>query len=816
MKDLKHALRTLLRSPGFTIAALAALTLGIGATTAIFSVINTVLLKPLPYPDTDRIVQFQLNTPNGPDYGGSPTRFNVIAAQTAAFQDVAAYEYASNSVGLTGGPYPESIHAIHVTASYFHLFGAPLIEGRTFSAEEVRPNGGHVAVLSYGLWQRRFAGDRSIIGHSISLSGVPHTVIGVVAPSFNTELDIPPDIWIPFQLDPNSVDHARYFSIAGRLRPGVTLDSANAQLALATKQFHEKFPDLAGPRDAFAAQPFQDAMVLDVRPSLLVLAGAVCLVLLIASANVANLLLVRATGRKREMAIRAAIGAGRSRIVRQLLTESLLLSLTGGALGLALGMIGIRALLAINPGNIPRIGPHGALVSMDWRVLGFTIMVSLATSVLFGLFPALQASRTDLNTELKESSARSGTGAHSNKTRSLLVTAEVALALILLIGSALLIRTFVALRAIDPGLNPHNVLTLRMSLSGPRFERSSQVADLIRDGVQRVEALPGVARAATTYAVPLETMFGVPFNIVGRTPSSGRYDGRGWVAASPGYFDVLRIPVLRGRAFNNRDDGAGARVAIINQALARQFWPKGEPLGERLILGKGYGPEFEEPERQIVGVVGDVRNFGITTGPRPAVYIPMAQVTDGLTTLASRASTLVWIVRTEGAPSQLSSAIQNELQQSSGGLPLSSIRSIDEVVSQSNASADFDTLLMSIFGCTALLLAAIGIYGLMAYSVAQRTQEIGIRLALGAELSKVRNMVIAQGMRLAVIGIAIGMATSFGLTRLLASVLYGVKPLDPLVLTLVPAILGAVALFAVWLPARRATRIDPITALRCE
>jgi predicted permease len=288
------------------------------------------------------------------------------------------------------------------------------------------------------------------------------------------------------------------------------------------------------------------------------------------------------------------------------------------------------------------------------------------------------------------------------------------------------------------------------------------------------------------------------------------------VAASPGYFDVLRIPILRGRAFNDRDDGAGARVAIINAALARQFWPKGEPLGERLILGKGYGPEFEEPERQIVGVVGDVRNFGMTTGPRPAVYIPMAQVTDGLTALASRASTLVWIVRTEGAPSQLSSAIQNELQHSSAGLPLTSIRSMDEVVSQSNASADFDTLLMSIFGCTALLLATIGIYGLMAYAVAQRTQEIGIRLALGAELSSVRNMVIAQGMRLAAIGIALGVATSFGLTRLLASVLYGVKPLDPLVFTLVPAMLGAVALFAVWMPARRATRIDPITALRCE
>jgi predicted permease len=365
-------------------------------------------------------------------------------------------------------------------------------------------------------------------------------------------------------------------------------------------------------------------------------------------------------------------------------------------------------------------------------------------------------------------------------------------------------------------LNPHNVLTLRMSLSGPRFERSSQVANLIRDGVQRLEALHGVARAGATYVVPLEQMFGVPFNIVGRVPASGRYDGRGWVAASPGYFDVLRIPVMRGRAFNDRDDGAGARVAIINEALARQFWPKGDPIGERLILGKGYGPEFEEPERQIVGVVGNVRNFGVSNDAAPAVYIPLAQVTDGLTALAARASTLVWIVRTRGNPVRLSPAIQNELQQASAGLPLASIRTMDEVVSQSSASQDFDALLMSIFGCTALLLAAIGVYGLMAYSIAQRTQEIGIRMALGAETADVRNMVIVQGMQLAAIGIVIGIASSLGLARLLADFLFGVKPWDPLVFVVAPAILAAVALFAVWLPARRAARIDPLTALRSE
>jgi predicted permease len=816
MSDLKHAVRMLFRAPGFTIAALAALTLGIGATTAIFSVINTVLLKPLTYPDSDRIVRFLLNTANGIDYGGSPTRYNILREQTQAFQDIAAYEFDGTGVNLTGGSLPEPVHAIHATANYFHLFGASIIQGRTFTAEEDRPHGAHVALISYGLWQRRFGGDRSIVGKSIPLSGVPHTVVGIVGPSFTTDFDTPTDIWLPFQIDPNSVDHGRFFDMAGRLRPGITIDMANAQLALATRQFHEKFPNMVGPRDQFMVLPLRDAMVLDVRPSLLVLAGAVCLVLLIAGANVANLLLVRATGRKREIAIRAAVGAGRGRIIRQLLTESLLLSLTGGALGLALGMAGIRVLLAINPGNIPRIGPHGELVAMDWRVLSFTLVVAFSTGILFGLFPALDASRTDLNTSLKENSGRSGTGAHSNKTRSLLVTGEVALALILLIGSALLIRTFVALRSVKPGLDPHNVLTLRMSLSGPRLERSAQVNNLVRDGVQRLEALPGVTRAAATYMVPLEAMFGVPFNIVGRTPASGRYDGRGWIAASPGYFDVLRIPVLRGRAFYDRDDGAGARVAIINEAFVRKFWPKSEPIGERLVLGKGYGPEFEEPERQIVGIVGDVRNFGLSADPSPVVYVPFAQITDGLTALASRASRLVWMVRTQSNPAQLSAAIQNQLQQASGGLPSASIRSMDEVVSQSTATEDFNALLMSIFGCTAIVLAAIGVYGLMAYSVAQRTQEIGIRMALGAETTGIRNRMIAQGMRLAVIGIAIGVACSFGLAHLLESFLFGVKPLDPLVFTLAPAILAVVALFAIWIPARRATRIDPITALRCE
>jgi len=482
--------------------------------------------------------------------------------------------------------------------------------------------------------------------------------------------------------------------------------------------------------------------VSDVRSSLLVLAGAVGFVLLIACANVANLLLVRATGRKREIAVLAALGAGRGRVVRQLLTESVLLSLAGGALGLALGMAGVRALLAMNPGDIPRIGEHGSAIALDWRLVGFTLFVSLATGILFGLIPALDVSRVDLSGALKEGGGRSGTGLRHNKTRSMLVIGEMALALVLLVGAALFIRTFWALRAVDPGFDAHRVLTMRMSLAGSRFEKTAGVNQLIHDGVERLEALPGVAAAAATYNLPIEGAFGVPFTIVGRTPAGSLYDGRGWTGVSPGYFEVFRIPVLRGRTFNQRDDGGAARVAIVNQAMARQFWPGGDPLGSQILLGKGYGPEFEEPAREIVGIAGDVHDSGLNRNPIPMVYVPLAQVTDSITALANRAASLAWVVRTNGAPLALGPAVEKELERASGGLPVARVRSMDEIVLESTARADFNMTLLAIFGCLALLLAVIGIYGLMAYSVEQRTQEIGIRLALGADAGRVRNMVV--------------------------------------------------------------------------
>ncbi|MGH9693750.1 MAG: ABC transporter permease, partial [Bryobacteraceae bacterium] len=524
--------------------------------------------------------------------------------------------------------------------------------GRTFTPEEDLPNGGHVVVLSNGLWKRRFGGDPGIVGKAISLGNQPYTVVGILASSFVT--DPAADLWLPFQFDPNSNDQAHYFIAAARLKPGVTLGMAKAQMQLAADQFRRTYPGVLRPKDGFGVQKLQDAIVSDVRSSLFVLIGAVSFVLLIACANVANLLLVRANGRRREIAIRAAVGAGRMRIVRQLLTESVLLSLVGGVFGLILGMVGVRALLAINPGNIPRIGEHGAAVTLDWRVLAFTLAVALLTGILFGLIPALEATRSDLSATLKESGGRAGTSFRQNKARSVLVVSEMALALVLLIGAALLIRTFIALRAVDPGFDAHNVLTMQMSLTGPRFEKTAGVAQLARDGIERIESLPGVEAAGTTCCLPLEGGFGLPFTILGRPLTNGPYHGGGgWMTVSPRYFDVFKIPLMRGRSFTLRDDGNAPGVVILNQAMAHQYWPKSDPLKDRIVIGKGVGPEFDEPARQIVGVVADVRDGGLNRNPRPTMYIPLAQVPDGVTALNARIGPIAWIVRTRVSPHSL-------------------------------------------------------------------------------------------------------------------------------------------------------------------
>src|SRR5262245_29595652 len=512
------------------------------------------MLRPVAFPDPDRIVIFMNTSPQGAGAAASPARFQHWRQEATIVQDAAAYR--TGFVNITGGTFPEQLRSGQVSKDFFALFGAPVALGRTFNAEEDAPGGPKTAVLSHGTWVTRFKSDPQVLGTSMSLSGEPFTIIGVLGEFDFAELGPAPQVWTAFQLDPDSTDQGFYFQSAARLKPGVTLQQAKARMDVSAQEFGRKFPGSLGPNGSFSVEPVKEVLVRNVRTSLFVLIGAVTFVLLIACANVANLLMVRATGRQREIAMRAALGGSRSRIARQLLTESVVLSLAGRVFGLALGLLGIRALLAVNTAGLPRVGVDGALVGVDWRVLVFTLAVALGTGLIFGLFPAFQSTRTDLTTTLKESSGRSGTGFRQNKARAVLVVTEVALALILLVGSALLIRTAVALAGVDPGFDTRDVLTMRMSFTGPRFQKSESVEQVIRDGVERLRNMPGVVAASATCCVPLEGGYGLPFTIVGRPAPAqgGPYHGGGqWMTTSPGYFEVFKIPVKRGRAFNERD-----------------------------------------------------------------------------------------------------------------------------------------------------------------------------------------------------------------------------------------------------------------------
>lgn len=816
VQDLKHSLRIFRQSPGFTFAAIVALTLGIGTNTAIFSVVNSVLLKPAPFPDPDRMVFFMNTSPQGSGQGASPTKFQHWREQTTVVQDVSAFR--TGVVNLTGGGFPEQLKSAQVSADYFRLFGATPLRGRTFSPEEDLPHAEKVVVLSHAFWTRRFAADPQIIGKTISLGNAPHMVIGILNPNFDfRDFGPAPDVWVPFQLDPHPTDQGHYFTAAGRLRPGVTLDQARARIKLSAEEFRRKYPRALQQNSGFSVDPLREAMVSNVRSSLLVLVGAVSFVLLIACANVANLLLARAVGRRREIAIRAAIGAGRGRIVRQLLTESVLLSLVGAIAGSILGIVGIRALLSVNTANLPRVGVEGALVGLDWRVLAFTILAAAVTGILFGLIPALQSSRPDLSATLKESGGRGGTGFRHNKARTILVVGEVALAVVLLVGSALLIRTSLALGAVRPGFDAGEVLTMRMSIDGPQFAKSAAVDQMLRDGFERIRRIPGVAGVSATCCVPLEGGYGLPFIVMGRPLTDGPFHGGGgWQTVSPGFFEVFKIPVVRGRTYTERDTASSPPVVVINQAMARRYWPNADPLADKIWIGKGLMPQLAaEQPRQIVGIVGDVRGNGLDNDPGPAMYLVQAQVPDAINALNAALTPMRWIVRTRGNPLLVAPAVQEQIRQTTG-LPVTDVRTMDEIVSRSTSRQRFNMLLMTIFGSAALFLAGIGIYGLMAYSVQQRTQEIGIRLALGAGPGSVRQMVVVQGMRLALIGVAAGIAAALALTRLLSTFLFGVKDKDPAVFITVAILLSLVSLLAVWLPARRATRIDPLVALRYE
>jgi putative ABC transport system permease protein len=818
-KDLKHSLRMFRQSPAFTLAAVAALTLGIGANTAIFSVVNAVLLKPIDVPDPDRVVVFMNVSPRGSGPAASPAKFAHYRAQTDVVQDVSAISM--GVMNYTGGSFPEQIRAGRTSLDFFKLLGARFTLGRSFTPEEDAPAGPRATVLSRQFWESRFNADPNIVGKSISLGGEPYTIVGVLDAFDFREFGVVPQVWTLFQFDPNSSDQGHYFRAIGRLKPGVTLEQAKSRLQASAADYRKKFPTAIGPQASFGVQPIRQVIVgNEARQSLLIYGGAVSFVLLIACANVANLLLVRATARRREIAVRAAIGGSRGRIIRQLLTESVVLSLAGGIFGLLLGWVGIRALLSVNTANLPRVGENGSYVGLDWRVVAFAVAVSLATGIIFGLIPALQSSKTDLTTTLKESAGRSGTGFRQNKVRSILVVVEVALALVLLIGSALLIRTAMALGRVNPGFDAHNVLTMKMSLKGAQYQKAEAVEQVVRNGAEKLRSIPGVVSASATCCVPLQGGYGLPFRIVGRplaADSQGPYHGGGgWRTVSPGYFELFKIPVKRGRTFNERDTSTSTPVVVINEAMARQFWPKGDPLNERIVIGKGVMREFEaEGERQIVGIIGDVRTGSLDSEPQPEMYIAQAQVPDAANALNISLTPISWLVRTQTPPQALSNTIQEQLRQTTG-LPVTDVESMDSIVSTSVSRQRFNMWVMTVFGGCALLLAAIGIYGLMAYSVEQRTQEIGIRLALGAQASQVRRMVVTQGMALALAGVVIGLAAAFGLARLITTFLFGVTAKDPLVFAGVPLLLTLVALIAVWLPARRASKVDPLIALRYE
>jgi predicted permease len=806
-------------SPGFTATAVVALMLGIGVNTAIFSVVNTVLLKPVPFPEPDRLVMLMLSANGNPLIpAASPAIFMYWRTQTDVLEDVAAFR--NRSLNYTGGENPERINAAQVSDAYFRTFRAPIVEGRGFTPEEDIPGGARVAVISHSFWIRRLGGEPEIVGKTISLSGDTYTVVGVVGSEFDMREYGDPELWVPLRVDPNTTDVGYLYQVAGRLKNGVTLAQAQHRLEASVAAFRERFPDAFGPRAGFSALPLQEAVIgRGVRTTLFVLLGAVGLVLLIACANVANLLLVRANGRRHELAVRSALGASRGRIAQQLLTESALLSLAGGALGLVAGFLGMRGLLAVDTAGLPRLGEAGSLVSMDWRVVAFTLGLSIVTVLFFGLAPALAGSRANLAEVIKSSGNRTGVDIGQSKTRSLLVIGEVGLAVVLLIGAALLVRTSLALTQVDPGFTSGNLLTMRTSLSGPRFATTESVAQTVRSAAERIGSLPGVVDVVSTCCIPMQPGWGLPFNIQGRV-DEGRYTGSNAVVfTSPGYFDTFEIPVLRGRAFNDGDDAAAPPVAIINEALAKRYWPDtDDPLEERILIGGGAAnmrAYAEEPVRQIIGIVGSVRATGVADTPAPVMYVPQAQLPDALNALVGSTIPMAWVVRSRGDPFGLSQAVQEEVRHATG-LPVTDIQTMQQIVSSSVSRQRLHMVLMSVFAGSGLLLAVIGIFGLTAYVVQQRTQEIGIRMALGAAPRRLSAMVIRQGMQLVGLGLAGGLVAAYFLANVLASILFEVEPRDLTAFITVPIVLMVIGFTAVALPAVRASRMHPLEALRHE
>jgi putative ABC transport system permease protein len=796
-QDIRYGVRGLWKSPGFAAAAVLVLALGIGANSAIFSVVNAVLLRSLPYANAERLVWVGGKVGSNPRASVSPADFVDYRAQSNSFEEFAASTSVAVPLNLTGAGEPERLIGSAVTTNYFRAFGVKPLLGRTFNPEEEKTAGGPpVVVLSHGLWQRRFGADPNVIGKTVTIDGKTATIVGVAPQSFQYPAGT--EVWAPLTFDSPEmkVRRAHFLRPIGLLKPNVSLAQAQAETDVIARRLEQQYPE-SNTKWSLNLVPLQEQVVGSVRTSLWVLLGAVGFVLLIACANVANLMLARATARHKEIAIRTALGASRARVVRQLLTESLLLSLLGGAVGVLLAMWSVDVLVSLAQGNVPR----AAEIGIDARVLGFTLAVSVLTGAVFGLFPALRASKPDLNEVLKEG-GRSSVGVRHNRVRSSLVVAEVALALMLLVGAGLLIRSFVGLQRVNPGFDPRGVLTMRVSLSRSKYAKPEQGAQFFDQLQQRVAALPGVEAVGTISELPLSGQPNDTYFTVAEHPPQ---DSTQQVTAdfrriNHDYFHAMSIPLLRGRPFTEQEARGDAKVVVINETLARSFFPDEDPLGKHLVIELDGKAPYE-----IVGVVADVRHRSLETGVYQMMYVPTLKVSNNNL-----------VLRTASDPAAMASAVRQQVAAIDKDQPVSAIRTMTDVLSESVAQQRFRTMLLAAFAAVALLLAAVGIYGVISYSVTQRTHEIGVRMALGAQRRDVVRLVVRGGLALTLLGVCLGLAGSFALTRVMSGLLFGVSATDPVTFAAITALLTAVALLACYLPARRATRVDPMVALRYE
>ncbi len=797
-RDVRYGVKTLFKNRSITVVAIVALALGIGANTAIFSVINAVLLRPLAFEQSDQLVMvWEKRLALGRVRNVvSPPDFNDWRAQNNVFEDMAAFSGQGFNLATSGEP--ERIQGAGVSPSLFPILRTQPRLGRFFSSDDDKPNSDPVVIISSGLWERSFGGDPDIAGKTVKLNDKAYTIVGV-APADFVFPNRRSEAWVPLILSPEEANNrgGHNLTVVARLKSGVTLQEARTEMDAIAAQLEQQYPN---PNTGHGANvfPLYEEVVTGARPALLVLLGATAFVLLIACANVANLLFARSASRRREIAIRTALGAKRSRIVRQLLTESVLLALSGGIVGVLLALWGLDLLLAIGESSIPRVKE----IKLDGWALGFSLLISIATGLIFGLVPALQASKPDMNEALKEGSRSASGSIWRNKTRSMFVIAEVAICLVLLIGAGLMIKSFAKLISVSPGFNPENVLAMNVALSSSRYRGSEQVAAFYQRALERVSSVPGVQSAAATTGLPMAGGFGSRyFRIEGRPPQPA---GQGFNAnvnlTTPGYFQTMHIPLIDGRDFDERDVMKAPDAAIVNQEMVRRYWPDEDPIGQRLAVGDG-------PWRTVVGVVGDVKQSGLDIETRPEMFWPYYQTTLSFAT---------FVVRTSGDPEAMTSAVRVAMQEIDRELPVYNIKTVTDVISESVAPQRLNMLLLGIFAGLAMVLAAVGIYGVISYSVSQRTREIGIRMALGASHSNVLRLVVGEGMILALIGVGIGAVASFFLTRLLSTLLFGVSTTDPITFVAISLLLTGVSIVASLVPARRALRVDPMVALRYE